>query len=293
MKKPKQSARARRRAKQGIPSDSNTLSELEREVVALNVIGSSIDDMVNHSLMLFMGSPDDTQVGFHTAVHQQLFSVLLKDFLEDVAPFLFERPKFMRSQMHLLDRICSSPHFNVDNSIAELREATRHLREWFEAERSISIWMPSIDRQADLRLTREEFVRICGTVAKHNMARLTFIADSLSAILKRSEIAASQFQALEALDDFYERFHDDILNYHSTTLAELLNNIRWGIQGYLTPEFRQSLSQQPGEIEYSYRYPSGIANPFAKSCYWSLMNDIRCGPIVQRFVGRRILKLRY
>jgi hypothetical protein len=34
------------------------------------------------------------------------------------------------------------------------------------------------------------------------------------------------------LDDFYERFHKDILNYHSSTIAEFLNNIRWGIYEY-------------------------------------------------------------
>src|SRR5215218_1142153 len=46
-----------------------------------------------------------------------------------------------------------------------------------------------------------------------------------------------RLDALLALADFYEKFHTDILNYHASTIAEFLNNIRWGIYEYLQPEF--------------------------------------------------------
>lgn len=48
-------------------------------------------------------------------------------------------------------------------------------------------------------------------------------------------------EAALALEDFYRWFHDDILNYHASTIAEFLNNIRWGIYEYLQPEFQRSI----------------------------------------------------
>jgi hypothetical protein len=246
--------------------------------------------MVNHSLMVFLGPKENTTVLFHNAPHQQLFNVLLKDFLERVAPFLGEN---IGSQVELLNQVCDNPEFNSTGSVGSLKDAARALREWLRTEVSIKHRMPSLDREAVLRFTREEFIGICGTIAKHSLARLTLIAEKVSSILARSKVGVSQYDALLVLDDFYDRFHSDVLNYHTTTLAELLNNVRWGIQDYLSPEFRESLSQSPGQLEYSYRYPTGIDTAFGKTFYWDLMNDVRRGPYVEKFVGDPVLKLRY
>ncbi len=64
-----------------------------------------------------------------------------------------------------------------------------------------------------------------------------------------------------ALGDFYERFHTDILNYHSSTIAEFLNNIRWGIYEYLQPEFRRSIVwEESNPRKYRYTVVSRISS---------------------------------
>jgi hypothetical protein len=97
-----------------------------------------------------------------------------------------------------------------------------------------------------------------------------------------------------ALGDFYERFHTDILNYHSSTIAEFLNNIRWGIYDYLQPELRRSIVWEGGNPrKYHYTFPIGIESNFAKQCYWDLMNEVLQPPYVRRFQVTKWLKLRY
>ena len=96
------------------------------------------------------------------------------------------------------------------------------------------------------------------------------------------------------LADFYQRFHTDILNYHSSTIAEFLNNIRWGIYEYLQPEFHGSIVWEAGDTRmYGFTYPPDVTSKLAKECYWELMNEVRSPPYVRRFRVTKWLKLRY
>jgi hypothetical protein len=73
------------------------------------------------------------------------------------------------------------------------------------------------------------------------------------------------------LGDVYGRFHDDIINYHSSTIVELLNNIRWGIHDYLLPEFRRSFRPDPTEpFKCAFLAPADIHSALAVNCYWGL-----------------------
>lgn len=87
----------------------------------------------------------------------------------------------------------------------------------------------------------------------------------------------------------------DVFSYHSSAIAEFLNNIRWGIYEYLRPEFLRSFtSREPGEsIAYHFKYPAGSQHPIGKTLYWSLMNDVRTEPLMPRFDVTRFLKMRY
>ena len=101
-----------------------------------------------------------------------------------------------------------------------------------------------------------------------------------------------------ALPEFYERFPNDILSYHASTLCEHLNNIRWGINKYLKPEFDRSIhyfdKQYPGDIKrYEFRVPKAITSQYAQTCYWNLMNYVRTGPYMKKFVVSSYLKKRY
>ncbi len=97
-----------------------------------------------------------------------------------------------------------------------------------------------------------------------------------------------------SLEDFYERFHTDIFNYHGSTIAEFLNEIRWGIHEYLLPEFRRSYSPRGGDPpRYEYLYPDDVSTELGKALYWDLMNRIRGRPCLERFQVTRYLKQRY
>jgi hypothetical protein len=135
---------------------------------------------------------------------------------------------------------------------------------------------------------------MCGNISKHAFLRAVRVAKKLQKHLEQTGMPISLDDALVILADFYERFHADILNYHSSTIAEFLNNIRWGIYEYLRPEYQQSITQDAGgPWKYSYRYPPGMASELAKSCYWELMNEVRSLPPVRRFEVTKWLKLRY
>ena len=124
------------------------------------------------------------------------------------------------------------------------------------------------------------------------MSRLTRNAERLAQLLGRNGVQVERIDALRALDDFQQRFHDDILVYHTTTIAELLNNLRWAIHEYLMPEFERAYIPPPSDEDprYSFGYPPGLVNPYAKLRYWDLMNSVRARPWLPRFTGTSNLK---
>ena len=135
---------------------------------------------------------------------------------------------------------------------------------------------------------------MCGNISKHNFLRAIRVATDLQALLSKSGVLVTVEEALLALADFHERFHSDILNYHSSTIAEFLNNIRWGIYEYLQPELQRSVVWEGGDPPtYRYTYPHEVVVPFAQDCYWELMNEVRIPPYMRRFQVTKWQKLRY
>lgn len=136
---------------------------------------------------------------------------------------------------------------------------------------------------------------MCGNLSKHNFTRAGRVAEKLKDILVNRGISITIEDALLALPGFYERFHKDILNYHGSTIAEFLNNIRWGIYEYLQPEFKRSIEYYGDDNpqKYHFLYPDGMNSEFAKKCYWDLMNEMRSKPFMRRFVVSQSLKGSY
>ena len=119
---------------------------------------------------------------------------------------------------------------------------------------------------------------------------------ALSSIFQRTGLNLTEEQCYSALDDFYERFNDDVLNYHNSTIAEFLNNIRWSIYQYLEPEFQRSIEYTEeinGVKTYKFNYPADVENEFAKKCYGDLMNKIRSKASVTPFKVNRFIQSRY
>jgi hypothetical protein len=202
----------------------------------------------------------------------------LADFLERTAREFHDIPG---SSLDAVRFVAQEGSFECNGSADQLRQSARALADWLEASVVIETWLPSLDLNVNLSLKRREMVAICGNVAKHNPARLTRTAGRLGEILRRGGAQITNRAGVDALEEFYQRFGQDVLIYHTSTIAELLNNVRWGIHEYLVPQFRKSFTPDPKNPPlYSYRFPAGLADPFAQTCFRDIMNRVRAEPFV-------------
>lgn len=269
-----------------------TLSDVEEEVILLKAVWELIDSMVNVEVLQLRGQDPDSSVMFETVTHQRFFNIILVDLLS-----VTDRRAFIKQTSYLgaLKKISAGPNFDVNNSVASLSKATHEFSDWLNQEIEVhKIWMPSINTETTLKLTRIAFLKMCGNISKHNFLRLIGVAEELKELLSRNGVHVGLDQAVLALEDFYRWFHDDILNYHASTIAEFLNDIRWGIYEYLQPEFHRSIVWESREPpKYRYTYPSGVTSSLAQSYYWDLMNEVRSPPYVRQFQVTKWLKLRY
>lgn len=267
-------------------------TNIEKEIIFLKAITELIASMVNYEIFDLSGNDPHSEVHFKSMTHQKYFNILLLDFLScSDKKVLGEKQSYLGATK----AICQSPNFNKSNLIKNLTMATKEFTDWLEQEIQDEIWLPSIDTETTLSIKRVEFIKICGNISKHNFSRLSGVAKELIDIFKRNCVDITFEEALLVLDDFYQRFHSGLLNYHGSTITEFLNNIQWGIHEYLQPEFQQSIVYEGTEHprRYHYTYPEKINDVFARNCYWDLMNEIRSEPYMRKFQVTRYLKMRY
>lgn len=264
---------------------------IEQEVIFLKASNESIGSMVNHTILELSEGKDGAQAIFKTSIHQRLFNILLVDFLSKSSEEVTGKKI---SSLEALAEVCEKPNFNQHNSVKSLRQSVKAFKKWLEHEIKDNVWFPSIELKAKLKVQRQEFIKICGDISKHNFSRLNVRARELKRILQRNGVVVNDDDALLLLSDFYEEFHNDIFTYKASHLVEQLNSIRWGIQDYLQPEFDRSIVYEALDSpRYSYTYPHGIKAKFAQRCYWALMNDIRTSPYIKRFQTYKILTRRF
>ena len=79
-----------------------------------------------------------------------------------------------------------------------------------------------------------------------------------------------------ALEDFFERFHSDIFNYHASRIVKLLNEIQWGAYNYLLPEYQRSYVYEGGAMKkYHFLLPRRSA---VRSCKVTLLGSHELDP---------------
>lgn len=284
------------------------MNDIEREAIILNSAWEMIDGMVNWAMFVKNVRTEPTNLMFETAQHSRLFAILLCDFLSEIRAFKGDpvplglkpapsgaRPSDLTFLFHLR-QVCAGPKLGSDVSALSVMVET--FADWLEAEFTAKgVNLHAIDVVADLRVARIRYIKMCGDIAKHNLARLATNADHLRKLLQAAGHSVSEQEAYLAVEGFFEWFHKDIFIYHSSQIAEFLNNIRWSIYDYLQPEFRRSWhltdKATPESPIYSYRVPPEIAEPVARAMYWDAMNRSRSKPYVQRFVITDSLKRRY
>jgi hypothetical protein len=258
--------------------------------------------MVNYEVLELYHKDPNSEVHFKSRTHRQYFNIILLDFLKlEVFPMKIKC-------LEGLGHIPADPQFG--NEVAALKAATKGFQSWLDQDvqpmddgnQARKFWFPSLDSDSldgeiALKIKRSEFIKICGNISKHNPLSLSQQAEVVRRIFERSSVTIDITQALLAMEDFYNLFHDDIFIYHGSTIAEFLNNIRLGIHEYLRQECTDSKSSYwDAGLKtrgYKFRWPRGLKNPFVRTIYWDLMNDILSGTYMKRFSVNKILKLRY
>ncbi len=275
-------------------------TQTEQEVVVLKAVWDLIDGMVNYEMFLRPTGTSELELKFNTQTHQRLFAILLVDFLskpnvEELGlPHPPQSPMSKQSRLFYLGRICDAPTLNP-TSADSIRAPLEAFVQWLETECLVrKVWLPSIELETDIKVRRIAFIKICGNIAKHSFTRLNVDAAQICEILKANDHPINIEQAYLIIPEFYEWFHTNISSYHSSAIAEFLNNIRWGIYDYLKPELARSFTKDnPASIAYRFICPSECNRPVAQALYCDLMNAVRSEPYMPRFEVTRYLEMRY
>jgi hypothetical protein len=195
-----------------------------------------------------------------------------------------------------LRQVCAKPHLAPEAS--DLSARVEAFAAWLEGDFvAQGVNLHAIDVVADLRISRYRYIKICGDIAKHNLARLQTNVRHIRNLLEKSGHPIDEQQAYLAVENFFDWFHTDIFIYHSSYIAEFLNNIRLAVFDYLGPEFARSWHRKEGYTEsfprYGYHYPNDCIEPVARAMYWNLMNRVRAKPYMHRFLVADSFKSRF
>ena len=265
---------------------------VETETIGLCIALEAVSDLANHGLLDLRdidSLPGEAEVRFSSRAHQQLFLIRLVDFAKERGDQTLTG--ISGSCLEVLLAACESKSFDRDESINCLRRPVHALNDWLRSKTSLRLWLPTLNLEANLVVPRIEFLYIAGNQAKHNLSRLTAISKRIVKILKEHGHDVLPGHVPLALEDFREHLQEDYFVYYGTWLAELLNNVRWGLQEYLVPTFKDSYYKiHNEELRYEYRFPDSITNPIAREWFWRLMNHVRARPYLKKFCGAHYMK---
>lgn len=264
----------------------------ERETIGLCICLEAIGDIANHALLLFRevsSFPGEAEVLFHSSIHRDLFLIRLLDFVKEGVDK--NLTGVSGSCLEVLRAACSTKHFGGGESVVALKEAVEALESWLNYKKDITLWLPTLNTNAKISVSRLEFLKISGNQSKHNLSRLTGVSKGVAKILTENGYSVSEEQIPLALDDFREHLSENYFIYYGTWLSELLNNIRWALQSYLMPAFARAYKIEDYDSRmYRYEYPSDIQSEVPKQWFWRLMNNVRTGPYLKKFRGAHYLK---
>lgn len=277
---------------------------IEEESIVLNAIWDLAQDCVNYSIFCKFSDPANVTLLPKTHNDLRLFNILVGDFLSAPKKGTLGLPGIPpaaqgagKTYLAYLRRVVANPQLARGHEHL-IAEPTECFASWLEADFTVEdVWLSSISIELDVTMTRQESIKICSNIAKHNFSRLSADVDRILAILKRNGRQITEEEAYLLLPDFYEWFHTHIFAYHTTQIAEMLNNILWGIYDYLLHEFvrayQKTKPDDANDILYGYDVPADIRDGLAKAMYWDLMNDVLRKPYVPRFKTDWALTERY
>ena len=212
------------------------MNDTEREAIILNCAWEMIDDMVNWAIFEKTEQTVLSNLWFPTSQHRQLFLILLADFLSQTRgfsgrpiPLGLQEPPRDTTPTNLtflfhLRQVCARPILGTDAS--ELSAAVEQFAAWLEREfvtEGVNLY--SIDTVTNLELSRLQYIRICGDIAKHNLARLEANVKRLRDLMAVAGNPISESEAYLAIPSFNEWFADNIFIYHASHIAEKVGHL--------------------------------------------------------------------
>lgn len=291
--------------------EEQIMNAIEREAIILNTALKIIDSMVNWSIFVAENRINPTNLLFVDSECEKKFIILLRDFLSQVSitgkksnPIDYKQVQHNSSDSHQhqsflyqLRQVCQNPQFGKD--VSHLNDTVESFKGWLEKEFILpEFQIPEKNRVVNMKITRYQYITICGDIAECHDERMSVVAKQIQKILKNSNCDIDENLANSVIWDFYHRFFDDILIYHSFQIAEFLNNIRWEVYDYLQPEFKRSLQLAVDATQespnYIYKIPEEIKKrAIARKMYLELIQRLHKLPLMVRFEVPEILKLRY
>ena len=261
------------------------LSQKEEEIVILKSTLDIINNIVNYSMMDFLGIPPN-EVICKTQENYKLFLILLVDFFSKTSSILHENKSYYE---HLID-ICKNNANSKD--IKRLSDSIFVFGEWISEKIIIKrIRLRSSDEHFDFEISRLDLIQICGNICKHNITNLSRKINKLQNIIGHTKTEASLDDIIASLYELCDIFIHNYIIIQTTIWAELLNNIRIGILCYLKPIFKQSIVYDEYiEGRYYYEYPTYIISALTKEFFWNLMNDVRENFYIKGLKSSEIIK---
>lgn len=270
---------------------SMDLNSIEKETIGLCICLEAVNGIVNHALLNVCensNNPGESTVNFQDHIHSSLFIIRFLDFAKETGDS--KLTGVSGSCIKVLSEACQSKCFNIDESITLLDESLRKLQNWLDYRAPLKLWLPTLNIDATIDVSRMEYLKISGNQSKHNISRLTGVSRDIHSILAKHDYDVPIELIPLALEDFQEHLDENYFIYYGTWMAELLNDVRWGIQRYMEPTYISSFKKTDDVFSYKYEYPEGFESDVTKQWFWRLMNHIRSDPYVKRFSSPSVYK---
>lgn len=267
------------------------LNLIERETIGLCISLEALNDIVNHALLDVRKSsisPGEAEVYFKDFVHRSLFVIRFLDFAKEAGDS--KLTGVSGSCINVLSRACQSKSFDINKSVRELEISVKELQNWLEFKSPLKLWLPTLNIEVKIEVSRMQFLNISGNHSKHNISKLTRVSKGIHKMLMEQHYEVPIELIPLALKDFQEHLDENYFIYYGTWMAQLLNDVRWGIQRYLEPIYISCFTKDSDGSAYKYEYPEGLESEMSKLWFWRLMNHIRSAPYVNKFIAPTIFK---
>ncbi len=162
---------------QGVGRNKMTYNTAEYETIGLCIALEAVGDIVNHALLELRdvkSIPGETEVYFHSHIHKQLFLIRLLDFTKESGDNRLTGVN--GSCLDVLREACSTKSFNIEGSVDELTKSVEAFDNWINQRTNITLWLPTLDINAEIEVPRLDLLFITGNQSKHNLSRLTGVS---------------------------------------------------------------------------------------------------------------------